>query len=70
MANEANPADGFDPNPRASRGFGPAEAADAARQAQFTESDDTPTDVNLNAIIARSQALTVDVLGKIYGKYA
>lgn len=50
--------------PVATMGFGAREAADAARQAQFTEADDVPTDVNMNAIVARSQALTIDIAGK------
>lgn len=49
-----------------SNAFGPVEAADAARQAQFTRSDDSPTDVNNNAVLARSQALTLDVFGKMW----
>ncbi len=47
-----------------SRAFGPVESADETRQAQQTVSNDAPTDVNMNAIIGRSQALTFDVLGK------
>jgi hypothetical protein len=46
------------------RAFGPVESADETRQAQQSVSNDAPTDVNFNAIIARSQAHTVDVLGK------
>lgn len=45
-------------------GFGPRENADDTRQAQHSMSNDSPTDVNMNAIVARSQALTVDALGK------
>ena len=44
--------------------FGPGASADETRQAQQTNANDTPTDVNFNAIVARSQALTLDVLGK------
>jgi len=54
-----------DPNaPEHSEGFGPAENSDDTRQAQHTVSNDAPTDVNFNAVVARSQALTVDALGK------
>ena len=44
--------------------FGPGASADETRQAQQSTSNDTPTDVNFNAIVARSQALTLDILGK------
>lgn len=46
--------------------FGPGASADETRQAQQTNSNDTPTDVNMNAIIARSQAHTVDMAGKSF----
>lgn len=46
--------------------FGPGASADETRQAQHSYSNDTPTDVNMNAIVARSQALTVDIAGKNY----
>lgn len=49
-----------------SRAYGPIETADDTRQAQQSVSNDAPTDVNFNAIVARSQALTVDVLGKAW----
>lgn len=52
--------------PGSTYGFGPREQADETRQAQQTVSNDAPTDVNVNAVIARSQALTHDVLGKNY----
>ena len=55
-ATEASPPSPF--------GFGPRESADETRQAQQTISNDAPTDVNFNAIVARSQALTVNLLGK------
>lgn len=55
----------MDPNmPMHSEGFGPAENADETRQAQHTNANDTPTDINFNAIVARSQQLTLDALGK------
>jgi hypothetical protein len=59
-----------DNTPVATMGFGPREAADATRQAQQMEADDAPVDVNLNAIMARSQALTVDVVGKEFAANA
>lgn len=54
-----------DPIPsQPTRGFGPVENNDDTRQAQHSMSNDAPTDVNLNAVVGRSQALTVDALGK------
>ena len=54
-----------DPNaPEHSEGFGPAENADDTRQAQHSQANDTPTDVNVNAVVARSQTLTFDIAGK------
>ena len=50
--------------PAATLGFGARESADETRQAQQSFSNDTPTDVNFNAVVARSQATTIDVLGK------
>lgn len=52
--------------PYHSNGFGAAEAADAARQAQFDRSDDSPTDVNCNAALARNQAGTFDAVAKSF----
>lgn len=46
--------------------FGPGSSADETRQAEFTQANDTPTDVNMNAVVARSQAFTVDMAGKNY----
>lgn len=40
--------------------------ADETRQAQMQQANDVPTDVNMNAIVARSQALTEDIAGKNY----
>ncbi len=48
--------------PEASSGFGGREAADATRQAQQSFSNDTPTDVNMNAIIARVQGGTMALM--------
>ncbi len=53
-----------DQTPVATMGFGAREDADETRQAQHEMANDTPVDVNLNAIMARSQALTVDIAGK------
>ncbi len=53
-----------DNTPVHSQGYGPAEHADDTRQAQQTVSNDAPTDVNFNSIVARSQSLTVNALGK------
>lgn len=55
-----------DSTPSHSQGFGPAEQADETRQAQQTVSNDAPTDVNFNAVVARSQQLTLDIGGKNY----
>lgn len=44
--------------------FGPVESADETRQAQQQVANDAPADVNVNAVVARSQVLTTDVLGK------
>ena len=50
----------------ASNTFGPVESADETRQAQHQLANDAPTDINFNAIVARSQQLTLDALGKGY----
>lgn len=50
--------------PLHSEGFGPAEQADETRQAQQQLSNDTPADVNLNAVVAREQAATLVLMGK------
>jgi len=44
--------------------YGAKEGTADTRQAQQSFSNDTPTDVNFNAVVARGQALTVEVLGK------
>jgi hypothetical protein len=46
--------------------YGPNANADETRQAQHSNSNDAPTDVNMNAVVARSQALTEDIAGKNY----
>jgi len=43
--------------------FGAKEAADATRQAQQSRSDDSPSDVNCNAALARVQAGTYALMG-------
>lgn len=54
-----------DPNaPEHSEGFGAAEDSDATRQAQHAAANDTPVDVNPNAVIARAQAETIVLMGK------
>lgn len=55
-----------DQTPQHSQAFGPAEDADTTRQSQHTQANDTPTDVNLNAVVGRSQTLTFDIGGKNY----
>ena len=50
--------------PESSSGFGGRENADETRQAQHTNANDTPTDVNMNAIIAREQGGTFTLMGK------
>ncbi len=50
--------------PQHSQGYGPAEHADDTRQSQHTVSNDAPTDVNCNAVIAREQAATFALMGK------
>jgi len=57
---------GTPPYSEPTRAFGPVESADETRQAQQSVSNDAPTDVNMNAIIARSQGLTHDIAGKNY----
>lgn len=49
--------DALEPTPRATYGFGPREDADTTRQAQHSFSNDSPTDVNMNATVARAQAM-------------
>ena len=52
-----------DPSPEHSNAFGPAEDADATRQAQHDRSNDSPTDINNNAALARWQAQTAGLAG-------
>lgn len=44
--------------------YGPNANADDTRQAQQTNSNDTPTDVNINAVVVREQAGTFTLMGK------
>ena len=53
-----------DDSPVASKGFGPREQADETRQASQGILNDAELDVNFQQIMVRSQALTVDVVGK------
>lgn len=53
-----------DETPVSTKGFGAREDADATRQAQHQMANDEPTDVNFNAIAARSQFLTLDQAGR------
>ncbi|KKM65696.1 hypothetical protein LCGC14_1488660 [marine sediment metagenome] len=53
-----------DQTPQHSQGFGPAESADETRQAQHTVSNDSPTDVNYNAVLCRAQGETMALMGK------
>lgn len=53
-----------DQTPQHSQGFGPAENSDDTRQAQHQAANDTPVDINPNAILARAQAETIAQLGK------
>lgn len=48
------------------RAFGPVEQADETRQAAQGILNDAELDVNFQQVIVRSQALTVDVLGKAW----
>lgn len=66
MAGEVVHSGQQDDTPVASKGFGPREQADETRQAQQGVTNDTPTDVNFNAIVARSQAETFDFFGKVW----
>ena len=50
-------------DPEHSEGYGAAEHADDTRQAQHDRSNDSPTDVNNNASLARFQALTTGLAG-------
>ena len=55
-----------DMTPVATMGFGARESADETRQAQHSNANDTPTDVNMNAIVAREQALTFTIAGQSF----
>ena len=57
MAEEGNEFNRMNP-------FGPGASADETRQAQQMAANDTPVDVNMNAVVARSQSLTFDLAGK------
>ena len=55
---------GTQPESQPTRAYGPVEQADDTRQAQQAFANDTPTDVNFNAIVGRSQSLTVEEAGR------
>lgn len=55
---------------RTGAAFGPGENADDTRQAQHQMVNDSPVDVNVNAVVARSQVLTFDVIGKAFSANA
>lgn len=46
-----------------SNAYGPVENSDDTRQAQQSVSNDAPTDVNFNAILARAQGVSLEVFG-------
>lgn len=46
--------------------YGPGEGTDDTRQAQQAMANDMPVDVNFNAIVARSQALTIEQAGRAF----
>jgi hypothetical protein len=52
--------------PVGTMGFGARESADETRQAQQQLANDAPVDVNMNAIVAREQALTFTVAGQSF----
>ena len=52
--------------PIATMGFGAREDADSTRQAQHQMANDEPTDVNMNAVVAREQALTFTAAGQMF----
>ncbi|KKM48673.1 hypothetical protein LCGC14_1557510 [marine sediment metagenome] len=55
-----------DPTPTHDNAFGAANDADATRQAQHAFANDTPVDVNPNAVIARAQVETITMMGKSF----
>lgn len=57
-------ADAVEPSPRSTLGFGAREDADTTRQAQHQLTNDTPADVNMNAVVSREQAGTFVMMGK------
>lgn len=44
--------------------YGPGANADETRQAQHQVANDAPTDVNMNAVVAREQGGTFTLMGK------
>lgn len=53
-----------EPTPVSTLGYGAREDADATRQAQQSFANDTPTDVNVNAVVGREQTGTFVLMGK------
>jgi len=68
MATEVSPsvADELAGGPSATLGYGPREQADETRQAAQGVMNDVELDVNSNAVMCRSQNLTVDAMGKMF----
>ena len=52
--------------PIATMGFGAREQADETRQASHTLANDVELDVNMNAVVARDQALTFTAAGQMF----
>ena len=52
--------------PVATMGYGAREQADETRQASQGVMNDVELDVNFNSVVVRSQATTLDVLGKAF----
>lgn len=46
--------------------FSSGDDASATSQAQHSNANDAPTDVNNNAMFGRSQGLTTDIAGKLF----
>lgn len=53
-------------SPLFTRAFGTSEDVSSTRQAQHSQSNDTPTDVNMNAVVARAQAGTLVRMGESF----
>lgn len=53
-------------SPMFGKAFGTPEDVSSTRQAQHSQSNDTPTDVNMNAVVARAQAGTLVRMGESF----